>query len=433
MSSILSLPNEILQRVANYLNFSALLQLNLVNKRLSSICNDYLVVQHVAKYGFYNIPGAVSHTLQKYPNIKLHQLDWAYGEKFIDSMSFEQASHLACVIEKCTKLAMFNESQVVSGDKVKPDRSHISQWLSYLIVLKHPAALSLQPEVLFHTFYEAMEREVSFPRKNQPGRDATDVISISFALTLLTLQRLEITNDGEETAEPFREFHKLLGEDDREYISYFDSISAISECLFLLIPEAKGPGHIFTPLQASLAVLPSVIALSTPNSAYTEDLPKPSKMLFYNYMDVPNFYNADSAEKFPDCHLRTMTTPEFLAGQWMGFYSIFPNETGVFYCTMFYKMRVIEILAGPPSQHDVTAWSASAKIDRQSRGVDQDGEFSLEGRVCKDGQVSLVNRYLSGGSLRRWTGQVTPFGITGVWGGADDFGGYFWIWKTEWV
>jgi hypothetical protein len=92
----------------------------------------------------------------------------------------------------------------------------------------------------------------------------------------------------------------------------------------------------------------------------------------------------------------------------------------------------IRMVAHDPSAHDRTSNHVTAKIDRQTKGVDSHGEFTLEGRVCEDGTVIIVKRYIVAGWSWTWTGHVTPFGIVGIWGNQRYFGGYFWIRKEEW-
>jgi hypothetical protein len=95
-------------------------------------------------------------------------------------------------------------------------------------------------------------------------------------------------------------------------------------------------------------------------------------------------------------------------------------------------MRNIQIVARTPSGEMRKSEKIKTVIDRESRGVDAHGEFSLQGQVLVDGSVRIAKRYIVHDTLWSWLGQITPFGIVGTWEGCDRFGGYFWIWKEEW-
>jgi hypothetical protein len=171
-----------------------------------------------------------------------------------------------------------------------------------------------------------------------------------------------------------------------------------------------------------------------PASIHTKNLPKPSRMPYYDYMDLPSICEANSATLFSTCHLSKMTSPEFLTGRWMGYYTDHRRAYSIPVEDLFdTPMDNIQLLARPSTMSPDRAQSSFVEIDARSGGIDSHGIFSLEGQVHSYGYVQVVKRYLNGGWTWGWNGHVTPFGIVGSWGLHQDFGGYFWIWKEDWI
>ncbi|KAF2027846.1 hypothetical protein EK21DRAFT_91208 [Setomelanomma holmii] len=162
------------------------------------------------------------------------------------------------------------------------------------------------------------------------------------------------------------------------------------------------------------------------------DLPKPLKVPFQDFMDVPTIYEK-CALGFSTCHYRNLTSPDFLAGTWLGYYSDQRRfRELLFHANFDPRMSGLLLVVRSPTDHECTGNHATVMIDRQSRGVGSQGEFVLEGRVCEDGTVKIVKRYIFAGWNWTWTGHVTLFGIVDLWGNERYVGGYFWIWKEDW-
>jgi hypothetical protein len=191
----------------------------------------------------------------------------------------------------------------------------------------------------------------------------------------------------------------------------------------------------FTLAQASAALPIVLVAIA---SAYEsrEDrlLPTPSRIPFTQFMDLPSVYRS-SAELFATCHYKRMATPEFLSGRWVGYYSdhrSFAIQVRNRTVSVDPPMQSIQMAAHDPTEEARTRLRISAIIERETRGYDAHGDFLLSGRVREDGLVSIAKQYLGSGISWTWTGRITPFGIVGVWG-RHSFGGYFWIFKEDWV
>jgi hypothetical protein len=162
----------------------------------------------------------------------------------------------------------------------------------------------------------------------------------------------------------------------------------------------------------------------------TDSCPLPSmdKIPFLSFMDIPPVYSG-TATSFSKCHLGKMCTPEFLSGDWAGYYS--HNRMGGI--TMDRPMHTIRIEASRAPGLDMIG-NEKIVIDKASEGRDGHRYFQLSGTVGLDGRVTMSKMYSAHRWSWDWAGEVTPFGLAGVWGnpGYGRFGGYFWIWKKEW-
>jgi hypothetical protein len=100
MASLLALPNELLQHVALFLSFSAMLKLQCVNHRLYQAYNDRLVMQSAARNGFHNTAGALGRLLHMYSRAKRialepAQFEWSEGELLLHGVSPQEAGKIA--------------------------------------------------------------------------------------------------------------------------------------------------------------------------------------------------------------------------------------------------------------------------------------------------------------------------------------------------
>jgi hypothetical protein len=184
----------------------------------------------------------------------------------------------------------------------------------------------------------------------------------------------------------------------------------------------------FRTIHAGVAILVIITLAMQRGRAAPSLLPSVDKINFPALMDIPPVYR-DSPVPFSKCHLTKMCTPEFLAGEWTGFYSDHRSGNRV----LDPPMQTIHIETSPIYGADADG-NRNIRIAPSSRGHDAHGQFTLSGVVGVDGRVAMEKRYLVQTDWHWiWKGEVTPFGLAGIWG--DRFtgiGGYFWIWKKEW-
>ncbi|KAH7084752.1 hypothetical protein BKA63DRAFT_402097 [Paraphoma chrysanthemicola] len=235
---------------------------------------------------------------------------------------------------------------------------------------------------------------------DEDRRHLADFVNINFTIACVTLQRLSTTWDPNNVNRLFEQYFFPDGAE--------SGTSVTEDTVKCLCDRSLEYGVNKTTVgleQASSLILPTIFGLASQFGAidHPGDLPKPLKMPFRSFMDIPSI-SKHSALEFKTCHYSKMTDSAFLAGRWLGYYSD--------------QRRISNNVA--------------TIIDRRSRGVDSHGEFTLEGRICADGTVNIVKKYIVAGWSWTWTAHVTPFGIVGIWGNNRYFGGYFWIWKEDW-
>lgn len=442
MTSLLSLPNELLQHIANYLPFSALILLQCANRRLRDVCKSHVVIQHVARHGHHNIPGAMSTILKTHSTLnrggfEVEQLQWHEGQTFLENADIETVKKIAYHVERCGTAAL---APAADDDWTwhitQEHNTHIiSSWLPHLLVMHHPVTLALEPRTFFLVHREA-NRRGQLRASHTHTEHMADLVNVNFILSYVTLQRLGVSMDPQEIIGSFDYFYgSSMGREEAliqaqiEEARMLDVVEMISECV-LDYNEEHNP---FTLAQASSVLVLLIFGLTTqlPAVAYQGNSPKPKMMSFRELMDIDSIIDMQ-AESFGTCHLREMTGPEFLCGQWIGYFSDYrgPNNLQNLFGNRMFDIGIAARLLSP---HDVTARGARTKIDRKTRGKDAHGEFLLEGRVYANGNVDITKTYPLGSTSWIWVGHVTPFGIVGHWSNEWEFGGYFWIWKEEWI
>jgi hypothetical protein len=454
MTSLLALPNELLQHVAFYLPFSAIVKLQCVNRRLHEVYNDRLVLQDATRNGLYNTTGTIERLLDMHsaPNkiaIRPAQLLWPEGDQFLHQTSIQGIKALAYIVEKCANItSMGSEDWTIRSSSDKASHT-FSDWLPQLLALHHPATLCLKPDALLRVHGEInrtlntrpsvqshIRGLLSQPPLPTPSAEQlADLINVNFILSFITLQHLSATLDSKDTLQLFTEFFYLTRMEEQQ-ASRREESEVIDDTMKHLCERVPGYGEHradFNLVQASSVVIPMIFSLSAqfPRMGQAGDLPKPNKMPFQSFMNVPS--DQDSALSFSTCHLRTMTSPEFLTGRWTGYYSdqrAFRDAPSQ--AEFDFPMRDIRIVAQDPSEQERAGGHISAAVDRRSQGVDAHGHFILEGQIFTDGTVRIAKRYTVARWAWTWTGCITPFGIVGFWGNNRFLGGYFWIWKEEW-
>jgi hypothetical protein len=258
-------------------------------------------------------------------------------------------------------------------------------------------------------------------------------VGYSFILNYTTLQRLCSTYVSDDVLGLFIRYfvpnwigHDPGQPDDNTQRMTANAIQQLGE----RVPGYGTFNRDFTLTQASAALLPLVVAIASTYPTRDERfLPVPDKIPFSEFMEIPSMHR-NSAESFTTCHYKCMTTPKFLSGKWTGYYSDQRSWRRTYHVDP--PMQDIQMVVQEPTEEARTRLRISAVIDRETRGYDSHGDFLLSGRVREDGLVSVAKQYLGNGFSWTWTGRITPFGIVGVWGD-HSFGGYFWIFKEEWM
>ena len=448
--SFLALPHELLQHIARFLPCSSLLQLTRVNHQLHDACFDSLLFKDIAQNAFYRAPGAVDALLALYNQpgrVKLQpeQLGWPEGDSILDECSFEDKVRVAHAVENLIGLSTLKPAAWLTTTT-----SNMADWLPHLLALHHPASWCLDPDMFLlphgqlgqsntsSTSSLLMNRWLSRTADQARDRIASARLQVvhftnfSFILNYTTLQRLGSTSTTKDVFILFtRHFvPDWIGADS----TILDTQSMANNVIQRLSERIPGYGTFirdFTLTQASAALLLLLTAIaSTYGNREQRLLPVPTKMQFIEFMDIPSLYHS-SAELFSTCHYKRMVAPKFLSGQWLGYYSdhrSFQNHT----VNVDPPMQNILLVVNEPTEEARTRLRISAIIERETRGYDAHGDFLLSGRVREDGLVSVAKQYLGLGISWTWTGRITPFGIVGVWG-HNSFGGYFWIFKQEWM
>ena len=162
------------------------------------------------------------------------------------------------------------------------------------------------------------------------------------------------------------------------------------------------------------------VALSHPVSD-----PSGDQIPFSSFMKIPVPFLESNAKDFTCCHLPKMTNPTFLIGdEWVGYYSYGSNI-----------MNLDPPMRGIIFERDHTASvSAPGLMPLWARGIDNVGDFTLEGEIdCRRGSFTFVKQYTHGHRWQ-WSGMMTPFGMAGKWYGASySQWGWFWLWKANWT
>ena len=448
--SLLALPHELLQHIARFLPCSSLLLLVRVNHQLREACNDPLLFKDIAQNAFYRTSGAVEGLLNLYKQpgrveLEPEQLGWPEGDGVLDECSFEDKVRVAHAVEDLIQLSTLKPAAWLTTST-----ANMADWLPHLLALHHPASWCLEPDMFLLPHGQLSQFDASstssllmnrwLSRTADQARDrlasaklqAVHFTSFSFVLNYTTLQRLGSTNTSRDVLALFtRHFMPSWPHADSTIVGTQNTIETVIQRLSERIPGYGTFIRDFTLTQASAALPLLLVAIASQHDNRKQRLlPISGKIPFVKFMDIPRIYHS-SAELFTTCHYRLMTTPEFLSGRWTGCYSdhrSFRNRT----VNIDPPMQNIQMVVHEPTEEARTRLRISAVIERETRGYDSHGDFLLSGRIREDGLVSIAKQYLGLGISWTWTGRITPFGIVGVWG-HNSFGGYFWIFKEEWI
>ncbi|KAJ8111300.1 hypothetical protein OPT61_g6072 [Boeremia exigua] len=421
-----------------------------VNRQVHDACNDPILFKDVARHAFSRAPGAVDGLMNLYKPperkpLKPEQLGWPEGEPFLNRISFEDQIRTAHAVERLVQLSTLTPTAWPTSST-----SNMADWVPHLLALHHPACWYLEPDMFLLPHGQLSQSNTSLTssllvnrwlsRTNDQARDrvafaklqAVHFTNFGFMLNYTTLQRLCFTEKTKDVIELFvRHFVPDWSTDDSRLstvVGMQEMTNVVTQRLSERIPGYATFNRDFSLTQASAALILLLVAIASENG--NRILPTPARIPFASFMDLPSVYHR-SAELFSTCHYRCMSTPAFLGGQWNGYYSDhrwFQNHT----INIDAPMQAIQMIVQEPTEEARTRLRISAVIERETRGYDPHGDFRLLGRVREDGLVSIAKQYLGLGISWNWTGRITPFGIVGVWGD-NSFGGYFWIFKNEWM
>lgn len=251
--------------------------------------------------------------------------------------------------------------------------------------------------------------------------------NLSFKLAYTLLQCFGVATNDEGMKIMSQIVARIVPEVEEDMVECFDQ--RISDC----IPKCGTSIRAFGIVQASATL--SFLTMAIASSQGCDGLPIPTRTPFLDALTIPSVQNT-SKELVSACHDSRMNTADFLSGRWRGFYSDHrrvQNRKKAFIVDP--PMLDIQMIVQEPTLLQRSRQDISAVVTRETKGHDAHGKFRLSGHVTEDGMVRLVKQYnLFGISIGEftWTGRITPFGIVGVWG-QSSFGGYFWIFKDEWV
>ena len=452
--SLLALPPELLQHIARFLPCSSVLRLMRVSHQLHDACHDPLLFKDIARNAFHRTPGATDSLLDLYKQpgriaLRPKQLDWPEGESILDEPSFEDKTRWALAVEDLIRLSTLKPAAWLTSTT-----SDMADWLPHMLALHHPASLYLEPDMFLLPHGQLSQPNTNssssllayrwLSRTADQARDrratarlqAAHFTNLSFILNYTILQRLVSTSTAIDVLDLLV---RQVAPDWWDTDAAATGTLGMAETLFQRLSE-RIPGYAtfirdFTLTQASAALPLLLVAIVSRSDIRTGPLLAiPGQIPFTDFMAIPSVYR-NSAETFSTCHYKHMTTPEFLSGRWMGYYSDHrPYAMRVANQTVNVDppMQNIQMVVEEPTEEARTRLRISAVIERETRGYDTHGDFSLSGRVREDGLVSVAKQYLANGFSWTWTGRMTPFGIVGVWG-QHSFGGYFWLFKEEWM
>jgi hypothetical protein len=352
------------------------------------------------------------------------------------NISLQKTIRIAYAAERCIQALLEKDDAWAVRTSKKHGTFELSEWLPQMMALHHPAASQLKPEAFLQ-----LQGHIQLGRR-QPKTRYTDLLISHFILGYTTLSHLKKTKNGKQVKEPFDRFFSV-NRAGCPPITLSNGVRTDGDAIKSLRQRVQGYGHFAYKfdMEQTIALLPTLLlelAVHHLTSVQISELPSPTKIPFATLMHMPPIFESGGSVPFQDtntpfglCHLDKMMSPDFLSsGRWMGYYSDQRWALGRRHFDP--PMRDIRILARTATKDDDSSLRNHTVIDSQSRGIDAVGEFSLHGIVLDDGFIQMNKTYLSNNFSWTWKARMTPFGIVGVWGDEERFGGYFWIWKEEW-
>jgi len=413
ISPLLSLPVELLQGIARQCTCTTLLNLMLVNRQLYAACNDRLVFRYIAENGH--------RTTATSPK-------WTAAATFLNQASAADTLRIAFAAEKATAIAQDVQGDTPALYGMEHPESSIEKafykWLPHLIAMGHPCCTEINP-LYFLNSLDLSQNISNFPDGTTGDDFKASRMNIAFCTFVATLA----LTGKRPVMQIIIDYARFLlwrnpgaseenGQSELTVMKFFKNFA-------LAVPTREG----HQPSQGISAILVIMSLLLHAGRTNTYRLPS---MDFPSIMNIPPVYRGSSMG-FNKCHLSKMCTPQFLSGEWVGYYS--DHRYGGVRLdppmhTIHMETSLESDLEGEGTETIVV--DPAVVVDPASEGRDGHGHFNLSGTIRPDGRVTMTKRY----SHQRWTwdwlGDVTPFGLAGVWGASPQRGGYFWIWKKEW-
>jgi hypothetical protein len=417
-SYLLSLPVELVRRIASFLPCTSALSLMTASRTLRSTCNDRLLFREIAERT------TTSNSITK-------DEEWQDASVLLCRASLSDTIRIAYAVERATKRGEVEyplwEMQN-NGEEVDSD---VRSWLPHLVALRHPTCLTFRPEHLLCLHYQLS--------RFQPERSSqyyADLLGVEFCIIALVLQQIAW---GEDFYRAFsKQWKKIMESREAERkrdveIAYLLGLHDInpgpSPGITLSLSERvhRLPTNTYGQASAIILHMPFFIDGMHAVNDLPVPLPELSRMPFHTWMNIPMVYGSERRD-FNECHAWWATTPQFISGTWMGYYS---DERGQ-EPNLEEPMHNINLIARKPDLPYSTQSRIRTVIDAASEGCDGIGKFALHGEIHFDGSVILYKQYYQGWEWI-YKGFVTPFGIAGSWGDRNlDGKGYFWLWKKDW-
>jgi hypothetical protein len=418
---LLSLPNELLEKIARECPCSTVLSLMRVNRQLYAICNNRLLFKYLVER-----PASG-------PTITSDDLPWYDASDDLLPISTAGMMRIAYALEHAgnlpARLEPFTKLSHMEGKSRSRVDGRLAQWLPHLCALRHPTALAVNPVYIFDRLTEGHNDLSPTALGIDPSSEYSKTFeNLNFALVATTLawNKRRFTS----STVILIQFAEYMNESDGSTeTGGFDPSEVTMFFLYQLGKPEDGRTSRFSATKATATVMTMLTAILD-NLGHRRVAPLPSidRIPFHSVSDVPLPYTLDP---FNGCHIPKMATADFLDGEWLGYYA--DNRGARLSMTLDRPMASIPLRATLiPGGHGSQPYIDIETVpDRPCS--DAHGPFQLRGNIEMDGLVHLRKTYLNTNWQWDWRGYLCPFGMVGAWGNrGDGFGGYFWIWKKEW-
>lgn len=401
---LLTLPVELLQAVAQQCTCKSLINLMLVNRQFHAICNDRLVLRYVAENGHKSTSKSSS--------------EWTAAASILDKICPADTLRIAFAAEKATAIARSVQNDLrgasyYTGCPRMTSYQDFYKWLPHLIAMRHPICDEINP-LYFLNCLEPVRATRPHPTEIPTWLQSEIIFSLT-ARTLVEACKCDI----DRLLDDYSDFVVAAGytpEHEHARLPLF--FDEIAPTIKMVADVHRIHGDVAVLVILSLALQAGAVAGTL--------LPSIDKMNFPSLMEwVPQaVYRQYSKIAFEN-----MWTPQFLAGEWIGYYSDHWGYLGRSF-TLDPPMHTIRIDTSQATNTDQNPGDIC--IEETSEGHDAHGHFRLSGSISRAGRVFMAKQYTGHPCRWSWVGKLTPFGVAGAWGNRR-FGGYFWIWKKEWI